>query len=67
MVDVDDTDSSDVVRQFREASRAAGKTATELETPIEQEATELLARIDRELAIEEAVMQRLLLRYGLTG
>jgi hypothetical protein len=63
---VDDVDAASVVQRFREAFLYR-KEPADIEASIEQEATDILARMDRELVVEEALTQQLLQRYGLAS
>jgi hypothetical protein len=63
---VDDVDAAGVVQRFREAFLYR-KEPADIEASIEQEATDILARMDRELVVEEALTQQLLRRYGLAS
>jgi polysaccharide deacetylase 2 family uncharacterized protein YibQ len=66
--DVDATDVAGIVKRFREAfagSREKGDAG--IDASVEKETIEILARMDRELAVEEALTQQLLQRYGLAS
>jgi hypothetical protein len=66
--EVDDPDAAEVVKRFAEAFAGSTKTkAARIDASAEKEATVILARIDRELAVEEALTQQLLQRYGLAS
>ena len=58
--EVDDTDAAEVVKRFAEAFAELTKTKPGIDASIEKEATEILARMDRELLVEEALTQQLL-------
>ena len=57
-----------VAKRFREAFEAFGETEPAgIDASVEKEATEILARMDGELAVEEALTDQLLQRYGLAS
>jgi hypothetical protein len=57
-----------VAKRFRVALESPKETeAAGIDASAEQEATEILARMDRELVVEEALTKQLLQRYGLAS